>query len=260
MQISAVGNETVFDQYVLPKRAMTKKAMEVTEIKIVNKKIYHKNAEVNHLLIKDALDNFVKFIGDDNSTILIAHNCKSFDMHILMNAFKNVDILEALTSRVLGFVDTLPMFKILHPKRISYSQVNLYGDILKETYDAHDSLQDVIALKRLANHSNPPIDTRESTSFTISSGVQVFTHKQQAKGRQISLRPMLDSKVISVGMSSKIAESGLTLAHLHLAYQRNGKEGIKDVLSEMTDGRVRVTKSQKIIDSISGFFHTDSEQ
>ena len=90
---------------------------------------------MNHLLIRDALERFIKFIGDKNSTVLFAHNCKSFDMHILMNAFKNVDILDELTSRVLGLVDTLHIFKILYPKRKSYSQVNLYNDIIKEKYD-----------------------------------------------------------------------------------------------------------------------------
>ena len=125
-------------------------------------------------------------------------------------------MLDKLTSSVLRFVDTLHMFKILYPKRKSYSQVN-NNDITKEKFDAHDALQDVIALKRLTTHSNPPMCAKESTSFTITSGVLVFTHKQQAKVPQLSLRQMLDAKVISVGMYSKISESGLILAHLHLA-------------------------------------------
>lgn len=66
-----------------------------------------------------------------------------------------------------------------------------------------------------------------------------------------TFKPLLDQKVISNLMGNKIAGSGVSLPHLQLAFQRNGREALRDVLSEMIDGNVRVTKSKKIIYSVA---------
>lgn len=76
-----------------------------------------------------------------------------------------------------------------------------------------------------------------------------------------SLRPLIDQKVISEGMGTKIAGSGLSLNHLHLAYRRNGRDGVHKVLSEMSGDcvRVRVTKFKRIIDSIADFLRSEQK-
>ena len=71
------------------------------------------------------------------------------------------------------------------------------------------------------------------------------------------MRPLIDQKVISDELRTKIAGSGLSLNHLHLAYQRNGRQGVHEVLSEMSGDCVRVTISKRITDSIADFFRSE---
>ncbi|CAC5400225.1 unnamed protein product [Mytilus coruscus] len=58
-------------------------------------------------------------------------------------------ILENLKDHILGFSDTLPLFRVKFPKRKSYSQSSLANNILKTTYNAHNALNDVKILKQL---------------------------------------------------------------------------------------------------------------
>ncbi|VDH93927.1 Hypothetical predicted protein, partial [Mytilus galloprovincialis] len=68
-----------------------------------------------------------------------------------------------------------------------------------------------------------------------------------------STNNMLDDKVVTKRTANCIARSGLNLSHLRLAYSRNGRTGIKDIFSEPCGSKTRVTKSAKIIDSVSDF-------
>jgi hypothetical protein len=44
--------------------------------------------------------------------------------------------------KVIGFIDTLPLFKVNLPGRKSYKQTSLVADILGETYEAHEAMDD----------------------------------------------------------------------------------------------------------------------
>ncbi|XP_061190963.1 uncharacterized protein LOC133199106 [Saccostrea echinata] len=258
VQLSAVRNDEVFNKYIIPKKPMTSKATEITGIQVVNNKMYHNHEEVETVSIKDALIQFMDFMkmsGPD--VVLVGHNSKVFDLPVLFNILSKLNILETFSSAVTGFIDTIPLFKMSHPNLSSYSQLHLFAEILQDKYSAHDSLQDVIALKRLVDHTGPSHEVKVAASFTLNSAVAVFHHKNTTKHLMSTLRPLLDQKVISNGMGNKIAGSGLSLSHLQLAYQRNGREGVQDVLSEIADNSVRVTKSKKIIDSVADYFRSE---
>ena len=62
---------------------------------------------------------------------------------------------------------------------------------------------------------------------------------------------LLLKKVISKGMADKISNSGLCLAHLQLALNRAGHEGLKHLLSASTStGKPRVTENSKVIEKL----------
>lgn len=258
MQLSAVRNDEVFNKYIIPEKPMSSKATEITGIKVVNNKMYHNDEEVETVSIKDALIQFIDFIKKSESdAVLVGHNSKVFDLPVLFNILSKLNILEAFSSAVIGFIDTLPLFKISHPNLSSYSQLHLFEEILQDKYSAHDSLQDVLALKRLLDHTGPSPEVKLAASFTSNSAFAIFHHKNTTKSLMSTLKPLLDQKVISNGMGNKIASSGLSLSHLQLAYRRNGREGVQDVLTEITDNSVRVTKSRKIIDSVADFLRSE---
>ena len=60
--------------------------------------------------------------------------------------------------------------------------------------------------------------------------------------------------MISDGMALKIAGSGLAMRHLALAYQRDQSSGIEKLFSQTVAGKVRVTKSERIIAAVNDYF------
>ncbi|XP_062581909.1 uncharacterized protein LOC134243696 [Saccostrea cucullata] len=115
----------------------------------------------------------------------------------------------------------------------------------------------VFDLPVLFNILRPSPEVKLAASFTSNSAFAIFHYKNTTKSLMSTLKPSLDQKVISNGMGNKIASSGLSLSHLQLAYRRNGREGVQDVLTEITDNSVRVTKSRKIIDSVADFLRSE---
>lgn len=69
-------------------------------------------------------------------------------------------IMEKFITQVYGFVDTLPLFKLIKPGLSSYSQTNLFKHLLDESYKAHDAPRDVIALHRLLYNQTLQLLTR----------------------------------------------------------------------------------------------------
>ena len=152
---------------------------------------------------------------------------------------------------VTGFYDTLPLFKVLYQNQSSYSQTHLFEAFLHDTYSVHDSLQDVTALKKLVHQVRPSNDDKSAASFSTDSSLIIKTRWNFWRLFEAFDRP----KGISAGMGT--TGSGLSPNHLHLAYQRYGREGVHEVLSEMSGDCIRVTKSKSIFDSIADFFRSE---
>ena len=67
--------------------------------------------------------------------------------------------------------------------------------------------------------------------------------------------------IISKGMISKIAGSGLEYKHLCIAYKRGGRDGLLSVLMEMnSQSAVRVTKDKKILNALADYFEMADNQ
>lgn len=67
---------------------------------------------------------------------------------------------------------------------------------------------------------------------------------------------LIDSKHVSKAMAQKIAASGLTYEFLKLAFDRDGPDGINNLLSEKVDGKPRVTANSRVITNICKYFIT----
>ena len=55
-------------------------------------------------------------------------------------------------------------------------------------------------------------------------------------------------------MGEKIAGSNLQLCHMNLAFQRGGLEGIASILTEMINGKARVTRSKRVAQQLYKYF------
>ena len=77
----------------------------------------------------------------------------------------------------------------------------------------------------------------------------------QVRQNQPSLHTMVDKKIISPapGIARPIAGSGLKCTHVQIALRRNGIDGLRNLLLEVNDGHIRVTRSENIIAAIGDY-------
>ncbi|XP_063400480.1 uncharacterized protein LOC134685041 isoform X2 [Mytilus trossulus] len=254
-QISATSDKGSINTYVLPKKPITPKAQEITGIKVEGSKMFCHDKEVKSVGIKEALKMLILFLAQYKKNVIIGHNIKSYDIPVLFCALNNCSIMNEFSCSILGFLDTLQLFKSLLPGLTSYAQSNLYNTVLNETYDGHDSMEDVVALSRLFHHLAPSTEAKQLSSFSFDSAARRYDHNQKTKLLLPTLTPLTEKKVITLRTANVIAASGMSFSHLRISYARDGRQGIEDVLKEEdVNGKVRVTKSKKIVDAISDFF------
>ena len=100
------------------------------------------------LNITECLKELTDFLKASKSrVVLAAHNGRVFDSRTLVKALFKENLLDAFQSVVMGFLDTLPLFKKLLPGRQSYKQESLVKDCLNKSYDFNKSLEDVKSLR-----------------------------------------------------------------------------------------------------------------
>ena len=63
--------------------------------------------------ISDGLDAFLNVQSKfPTKVLLVGHNIKSYDCHLLLNALESCNITNVVSQHVEGFVDTKMLFKI----------------------------------------------------------------------------------------------------------------------------------------------------
>ena len=165
--------------------------------------------------------------------LLIAHNCKCFDAKHLMKAFESTGLYKEFSAIVPGFSDTLTAFRELLPACKSHSQENLVQDLLLCSYEAHNAIADVQSLfKLVSKFLNSKLLGKHS--FSVAWVKEHNIHLAKRSLLQQTLQ------AISTGMATKIADSGLGMQHLQLAFQRGGADGLELILKEKFDGKARV--------------------
>ena len=90
--------------------------------------------------------------------------------------------------------------------------------------------------------------------WTIRSVVDEVHYSDNMHKNLKTLKPLLDRKQVSVAMAKKIAGSGLTYGHLQCVFGRGGSEELEILLRSQDNGKVRVTKKDKIISNICKHF------
>ena len=191
----------------------------------------------------------IAWLKPKSPCLFIAHNCKCFDAKHLMKAFESTGLYKEFSAIVPGFSDTLTTFRGLLPAHKSHSQENLVQDLLLCSYEAHNAIADVQSLfKLVSKFLNSKLFGKHSVSVTW-----VKEHNIHLAKRSL-LQPLINDKAISTGMVTKIADSGLGMQHLQLAFQRGGADGLELRLKEKFDGKARVTANRWILSQIVNYF------
>lgn len=249
----------LYDQYVMPLNGIASHASKANSLTVVAGQLLYKCQPVNTSSLVDCLQSFLHYLKSFNKpVVLMAHNNKVFDSRILVKAFMKLNLVEELQLLIQGFVDTLPLFREIIPHRPSYKQEQLVRDILDVSYDAHNGLEDVKALRDLLTHLKPTDQQYDRNSFSFGHVSDSLEHHTRVAYNLPSLMPLVDRKVISKSMAQKMAGSNLNYHHLKLAFQRGGMEGIKCLLAEKNSNtlKARVTISKKIVTKLINFMET----
>lgn len=113
LSVCVDSNEEIFNCYIKPGKKISPAASIVTGIQFENRKMYHNNREVEYSRIQPALEKLFVFLAKFEKVVLVGHNCKSFDIPVLLSALENNNMLESFMSTgVIGVIDTLPLFKV----------------------------------------------------------------------------------------------------------------------------------------------------
>ncbi|XP_077991066.1 uncharacterized protein LOC144445401 [Glandiceps talaboti] len=245
--------ETSFNCYIYPKKPIARAASDVTQISIGGGVLYHKGQPVKATSIREALTQFLKFLQQFKNPVLIGHNIKNFDCQVLVNTLMSLGLLSRFKNIIC--IDTMLLFKDILPGLQSYKQEMIVSDVLGESYNAHNALDDVKVLQRMYNQSHIPQTTVYQHSFSMMHVHDRVIYRKMKNANCISLQVLLEKNIISKTMVDKNAGSGLSYDDLKLACDRGGVDALEVVLTErQTNGKPRVTKSRKILNTIGGYF------
>lgn len=91
----------------MPKEQITPSASEVTGLKLNNGALYHNERKVNAISISSALESFLSFIEKQACVILVGHNIKSFDVHVLFHALDSCSLLDRMAHCVQVWIPNI---------------------------------------------------------------------------------------------------------------------------------------------------------
>jgi hypothetical protein len=155
---------------------------------------------------------------------------------------------------------------------------SVYKCLFDQDFDAHDALEDVIALKRILFSPEMSIDVKTivnrsqiSLVRTMKSDMEFidFRHDRYQTFVGNLHCPNEDHSPISHGMALKIAGSGLSYSVLHNLWEKFGETGVvgilfmppynpKDTRSSTPSDKnhPRATKSKRILSNVVKYFQS----
>ena len=255
IQLSAVHGSDEFNSYIIPRQPICPMASFVNQLTMVGGELLYKGKPVFAEEPEEAFQMFLAWLKDKREkVVLFAHNAKRFDSKLIIYALKKYDLLSSFQECVLGFIDTLILFKKALPGRKKYSQERLVADLLGISYAAHNSLEDAKALQRLVSCQAFDKNQLIESSFSTEFAVQYIEYCERKKFNLYTLQPLIESEVVSKGMVEKMAHSGISLDHLQYSFEMGGKDGLISILSDQVNEKARVTKNKRIISQLINYF------
>ncbi|XP_063442827.1 DNA polymerase III PolC-type-like [Mytilus trossulus] len=254
LQITAshLHKTSEYSTYIQPSKSISTQASAVTCLTSKGGVLFYKGDPVQVLSQEAAFQNFTSWLEQHKPCVLAAHNCKTFDARRLLYSLSKFTCFGEFRQNVSGFVDTLPLFKTFYPDLPNHKQNTIFKDVCKSDYIAHNAIEDVEALRVLLG--NISIDYKKF-SFTIESMNSQMKFDNVSKVDQETFTTLITQKIIKQRTADVMAKSGLKLNHLYYAFEKEGEDGIRELLLEKRrDGSHRVTKNKSIITKLIDYF------
>ena len=289
-QLSAI-DETglhIFSEYILPLGTVSYGASRVNKLSVrtINGKriLYKENQPVGTPSLEQALQKFLTFLGNvqyadksESLTIMIGHNSSVFDTPILLRK-SNADFHSELRKMNVSFADSQILIKHLiqekHPALqvpsgdfCKSNQSSLYLQLFKEEFDAHDSFEDVKALRKILFKSPLQLNKEKIVQYSSVTSISQAVDSMLYFDRRHQILQTFDGKLfnsngdngmIKQSMALNIAGTGLSYENLSDLYEKFGTKGLLAILSmppsQSTSKRPRVTRTKRILAAIAEHF------
>ena len=292
LSVCDMSGSHMFSEYVLPTHDIDFYASRVNNLEIRTiegvRKLFKNEISLPSIPFCEALTKLERYISlsIDRAkatlnkpivTVLIGHNVATFDTPILLrNAGES--FVHNLQLMDVWFADSLTLFKELikcqcpqlknadgtFPKA---NQSSLYEALFEESFNAHDSLEDVLALRKILFSSKLELSTRtivdHSQLVTTNHAVEDMEYlDRRYQNMQTFNEIMFNSRTINgfltKNIAEKIAGAGLTYKDLNEVYIKYGKDGLIAILSKPPSNSSlsspRVTRTRRILAAIVDHF------
>ena len=178
--------------------------------------------------------------SDNCPVLLIAHNGEKYDMKILLRFIRKANAYEQWRNLTLYFADSRLVCKknletskdgihlILSEKtrKPSLKMTGIYRSIFGETFQAHDSLEDVVALNRIM-YSNE-LDVKDSDvlkcSISFSTAIKYAGFLEEKTVHEQEYRS--NSRILSSYMIKMLVQCGIVPNVLVSLNRRFGYRGV----------------------------------
>jgi hypothetical protein len=122
---------------------------------------------------------------------------KRFDYFLMADQVVNVEA--EFTNACLGDVDTLPIFKEIHPGMDNYRQQFLFETLWNKKYCAHYALADMLSLQELYTFSNVPHNKIMKSSFSTVYTLMTCYYKEKQHNKEMSVKHAIRGIIIVYG-------------------------------------------------------------
>lgn len=180
------------------------------------------------------------------------------------------------------FTDSLTLFKALVKCKYSslksgtfpqMNQISLYETLFQQSFDAHDALEDVTALRKILFSSRLELSgkTIVDNSGLVSTNHAVNNmeyldrrHRNMLSFTGVMYNPRNNTGCLTKNMIEKISGTGLTYEDLQNIHKQHGDDGLVAILAKppscSTSKKPRVTRTERILTRIVEHFQANTNK
>ncbi|XP_071455512.1 maternal protein exuperantia isoform X2 [Hetaerina americana] len=277
-QIGAYTPTSSFSQYVMPYRDLTQAARRRHNIRIITigrfrmlkdikrGKVLKTKSEVS------ALTDFIQWLEDQKGTkdgvILLKHENRKITTPLLLEALGKYNLMDAFRSVVVGFADGYAFAENRCAKTVRYFSLRTLSRILlhrdeQELDHAHNRAQAIYEVavnvtgmensETLKEEDHGPedlgmvIDALRKFTTPVSVEENALVTLRATVVRQDSFRPVFATMLSrnsrerqrAFNLRSILVEAGLNYNSTQEAYEKCGAEGVKKLVMEATQAKVK---------------------
>ncbi|XP_077265898.1 uncharacterized protein LOC143899465 isoform X1 [Temnothorax americanus] len=258
LQIAAYVENETFSVYISPTQLISKTATAVTGLHAMSGELYLHGTKMISTSATDAVNQFISFLRKYDQCLLIAHNCFKFDAPRLIKLIEKVGLMQAFSSCVKGFANSLEISKCVLPERVKekqkFSIASLAQDFLPsfDVQNLHNAIEDVKILHKIIEKLNI------SKKMIVNNAKSIYFLLQKEENKLIELQnksTLLEYKNnVSSHIILRMSKAGINKSVLQQTYEKNGVDGLRILLSQSIDGKPRITNNKRVIDKICDIF------